>query len=426
MAVTQVDQFWDKNIGQKDIKFEEFFSRLSSRFLSHKQKLVVIKPILEYCLKSTVTKESWDQFLNWFGPLDDDFKLFSYVVNVFSCDYFVGFVDAGQAKSLLTGAKPGTYLVRFSASQNSFVISYVDSNSVAQHVRYFNSSTNLTIRLNWVSWSFYFPPNHYKTLCAVVKCKRASQLCQTPFLPQDPLGKRLLHVGMSIHFPLAKSLTLAKLFNSVVNKNPIKSNVQDIKFELIPEFSSLPKSAKNLLVLIEIQVPQTFSKRAPIELALIIDVSTNDFLQETKQAVCLLLDLLQADDVLHVFTWGKTTKTIITNGFCHGNALINFIGNVLQKEDIRKKVSYIKMEEGPHNLENCLTEVPKYFSKKILNKHILLTHVPNTHVSFHFDNSQNIAINTIAFTDQMKGNIFEHLKSFQGFCTCNSLKSLIF
>lgn len=137
MAETQVDQFWDRIIGQKDIKFDEFYIRLCAYLVSHKSKLVVIKPILEYCLKSTVTRQSWDLFLACFGPLDDkDFKTFSYVVNAFSCDFFIGFADAKESTNLLAKQKPGTYLVRFSASQNSFAISYVDSNSVVQHYRY--------------------------------------------------------------------------------------------------------------------------------------------------------------------------------------------------------------------------------------------------------------------------------------------------
>lgn len=170
--------------------------------------------------------------------------------------------------------------------------------------------------MSWAGHAFYFSPNHYKTLWEVVKCKRASEFCKSPFVPNDPLGKRLLHIGISNCFFVTFTYILkAELFKSVsLKKETPEPNIQNVKFEAIHGIDIISKQSS---VLLEIKVPQ---KRFPIELAFVIDASTTEYLEETKNAISQVLDSLLADDVVHIFTWAKETNVIVHNGDYHNNA----------------------------------------------------------------------------------------------------------
>jgi len=84
--------------------------------------------------------EKFGQILNWFGPLKDPdgvSRFLPRIQQILSQDWFQGNLDYDGAVHLLSAAKPGTYLIRFSSKENPgcFTISKVNAKSKIVHQR---------------------------------------------------------------------------------------------------------------------------------------------------------------------------------------------------------------------------------------------------------------------------------------------------
>jgi len=107
---------------------------------------------VDLTLKSpTVKKDDWFRLFNWFAPISN--KTATYVHELVTKPWFFGKMDQFEANNRLMFAKPGTFLVRFSASQTGrFTVSYVgkvgNSNQVV-HTRLEESCVPSSLA-NWV------------------------------------------------------------------------------------------------------------------------------------------------------------------------------------------------------------------------------------------------------------------------------------
>ena len=140
-------QFWQKHINQDEIRFGDLFSRLVSQYPDRKDDLLCAKPLIHYCLNSvTITQSIWNAFFQLFGPLDNDLSFISRLEDLFSIDCFTGYTSAQDADKIVQNQPKGSFILRFSTTQTSFVITFRDE--ITKHIRYKNENSRTYLNKN--------------------------------------------------------------------------------------------------------------------------------------------------------------------------------------------------------------------------------------------------------------------------------------
>jgi len=98
----------------------------------------VAVPILIFPLAKNeqVSMESFDDFVQWFGPLVPNRAFLDKVEGLLRSEWFHGDVSTDEAERMLISSnKPGTYLVRYSSQPGSFTVSSLSRNGTVKMFR---------------------------------------------------------------------------------------------------------------------------------------------------------------------------------------------------------------------------------------------------------------------------------------------------
>ncbi|EGG24853.1 SH2 domain-containing protein [Cavenderia fasciculata] len=137
-------QFWTHNfIGKTEVQWNQFYQAFCSSFgvdmkLFNQENLKIkcLKLLLVEIDSDNVKIEDFGRFLGWFGPLSSGTEMLERVFQVCSLKGFLGESSSKNVVQFLANKKSGTYIVRFSSSdQGCYALSYVSKSKDIMHAK---------------------------------------------------------------------------------------------------------------------------------------------------------------------------------------------------------------------------------------------------------------------------------------------------
>lgn len=140
-------RWWQKSFTQNgglmfEVPWEQFLLHLAAHLqVSSSMKIFqCLKSIMIHNDQESVLMEDFGNILKWFGPIQSDKGSFlDLMEQLFQSKWFYGDISQEQAEETLLGAKPGTYLIRFSSSAGNYALSKMIENQEGErmilHVR---------------------------------------------------------------------------------------------------------------------------------------------------------------------------------------------------------------------------------------------------------------------------------------------------
>jgi len=133
-------QYFSPNHSLKtEVSWNEFL-RVLTQHLSMPpttKVFVALKSILVKDHRDVVSIEEFGNILKWFGSLEKDSKGDNFLQTIqvlLTKKWFHGDISLPEAQTRLTGAEPGTFLIRFSSKPGSFALSRMIENSNKERV----------------------------------------------------------------------------------------------------------------------------------------------------------------------------------------------------------------------------------------------------------------------------------------------------